>query len=767
MVSNIRILSGLFMSGAALAHCLPAGAQTVPPVPASAFAVASPSPVAATLRRFGDSRTALTFSGEMADASLPFFVTAEETSRPARLVLALSGAVSIAPETSNIQVFVNDVAVTSTTLGSDARLAVDLPPGLLQPGYNAVRFALTQHHRVDCSINATYELWSRIDPAASGIDFGLGTARLAGLGELPALGRTGGEPLLVRGVLPPNAGPEEIGTVMEAVQAAILLGGFNGAAVEFGEGPGTGSGLDVAVGTPADLAAAGLPAGASSPNTTVPGVALLQSAPGGRALLAVSSATAGDLSRTVSLLAAEVSKTSVAGTPAGLRAHDEQNGHSLGAGRAASLAELGFVTKEFAGRFFRDEVAFTLPADFYAADYADASLVLDAAYAAGLGSQARLLVRANGREVSSLSLSSARAGRISRQALRIPLGALKPGRNILSFEANLARESDAVCDPAAEANPAVRFALSDTSVLKMPYLARIGHLPDVAAFAGGGQHRGGDRDGLTVLVPGLDPAGLGAAASVLSRTALADGRTQKVRLVSALPVGETGDVLAAGTFASLPVSLTRAVRLDPVEGAEAATLGEDAPAQAGVLSIAANAATGSSNLLAAISDTADLKNELLAFVEPAARSFLDALGWSSDVFGDQPAGVAVKPGADTLVTLAQAPMAGSASTAWTVIAARSSEELEQGARSLVQPDVWPHIEGAATLLSRDGTVSTVAAQGERLFQTQPFSVQNSRYILAGWFSRHTENYLFAVMLLGLLLAATTRFFLRGIGKGGK
>ncbi len=94
--------------------------------------------------------------------------------RPARRVrLSYSNAISVMPETSRLTIFVNDIQVAQTPIAAASDpggVDVELPKGLLTAGYNRVRIAVSQRHRVDCSLEATYELWTQLDPAASGSD---------------------------------------------------------------------------------------------------------------------------------------------------------------------------------------------------------------------------------------------------------------------------------------------------------------------------------------------------------------------------------------------------------------------------------------------------------------------------------------------------------------------------------------------------------------------------------------------------------------------
>ena len=98
------------------------------------------------------------------------------TSRPrrrgarARIHLGYTNAISVMPEASTLSISVNDVPVAQTPIAAatdPGALDVELPRGLLTQGYNSVRIAVAQRHRVDCSMEATYELWTQLDPATS------------------------------------------------------------------------------------------------------------------------------------------------------------------------------------------------------------------------------------------------------------------------------------------------------------------------------------------------------------------------------------------------------------------------------------------------------------------------------------------------------------------------------------------------------------------------------------------------------------------------
>jgi hypothetical protein len=143
------------------------------------------------LRRIGANRGALFFNGESASNEYAFYALPAEIAGTTKLVLSLQTSISTAPESSAMRVFINDqdVGTIKLTAGDPYRAELKVPNGLIQPGYNAVSILVDQKHRVDCTIDATYELWTQIDPDHSGFVFGgKATAGGTAMPDLIALG---------------------------------------------------------------------------------------------------------------------------------------------------------------------------------------------------------------------------------------------------------------------------------------------------------------------------------------------------------------------------------------------------------------------------------------------------------------------------------------------------------------------------------------------------------------------------------------------------
>nr|WP_281437046.1 cellulose biosynthesis cyclic di-GMP-binding regulatory protein BcsB [Methylobacterium aquaticum] len=89
-----------------------------------------------------------------------------------RFQVGYLSAISVLPEASTLRIVLNGAEIGRTAVDGARGLrreTVTIPPGALRPGFNAVTIAVDQRHRVDCSVPATYELWTQIDPDTTGL----------------------------------------------------------------------------------------------------------------------------------------------------------------------------------------------------------------------------------------------------------------------------------------------------------------------------------------------------------------------------------------------------------------------------------------------------------------------------------------------------------------------------------------------------------------------------------------------------------------------
>jgi len=718
------------------------------------------------IRRLIADKRDLFFPGETANREYPFVVLPSEMTGSAKLILTLQTAISVAPERSAMRIFVNDRDIGTVNLksGDAHQVELELPKGLLQPGYNAVTVLLDQSHRVDCSVEATYELWTQIDPSSSGFVFTRNAKDdPSDVSTLLAYSRDVNGHAAINGMIPRGAAGEDINRTFAVVQALSILGHFDRPVVTVGSEHGSGPGIDLVVGTfgtVRDLIG-------TTPEQA--GVQFDIDPASGRSRMIVAARTADELASTIRDFTLRAQTEITDGSPQGRRALGNRRGRLLESGSENTLAELGFVSRPFAGRHFEQSITFSLPADFYPGDYGAATFKLNAEYAAGLSPSAQMVVRANGDTVANIRLGEGRSGRIEGQVLPIPLDKLRPGYNVIEFEAELSNAADAVCDPATLGNPTARFFIKGDSTLNIPAFAQIGHAPDLAVVSAGKAGFGGGDTATPLYVEGMDNDMLGAAGSFLAKMAYASREVSLVSVTSGWPLDRQGPLLAFGSFSGFSSQLRSDLGIDlsPVSSNLALSLDENQPESQGAQAEQAAPALSVDGAPVQAEDerptslVARLQDGLGAIFEGTkVRVQIQAaeLGLMDDptvLNNDTVYQVANE--ADMLV----AQRLVNDRDAWTVVAFRNPETLSEGMRSLAQADVWGRLGGSVNTLTLDGTVvDRKMAAHERLYETKPLSLQNGRLIVAGWFSNNAREFTIAQILVAILLGVSTCIVLR-------
>ncbi len=165
-MSNITTLRASAAVASLLAlSSLPAMAAAPPlqVVPAAA-----PS---AVLKHLPAGHDELTFRGETTRRSWPIYLARGDIERTRTFQLALKSTVALLPDRSTVKLSINGHLLATLPVRSSenfAVLPVAIPPGVLVPGFNSVDVSVVMEHRVDCSVAATYELWTQLDPAQTG-----------------------------------------------------------------------------------------------------------------------------------------------------------------------------------------------------------------------------------------------------------------------------------------------------------------------------------------------------------------------------------------------------------------------------------------------------------------------------------------------------------------------------------------------------------------------------------------------------------------------
>ncbi|WP_237479582.1 cellulose biosynthesis cyclic di-GMP-binding regulatory protein BcsB [Lichenibacterium dinghuense] len=778
MISTLRrrpSVAAALLLGTALSLAGPAGAAPADDADATGtIAPAEPPATPAPLHRLGAGARQLLLSGEADARDYPVYLTAAEARSHAHLHLTITNAVSVMAEASRLRVLVNDVAVSETPIASPRAedpgvLDIDLPASLLEPGFNAVRLEVQERHRVDCSLAATYELWTQVDPATAGFTFdGLAASSLSDVADLPALPAAEDGTTPMRLVVPKGTDAAALDRLLRAAEAVSLRGRFAHPAVEVASAPADRPGLDIVAGTADDLKRADL--GDLVPDDGAP-AALRPGATPGYSTLVLSGQGPAEVDAAV----ASLGGTDASGTPAGLRALALAGGRPVEGGSALTLRDLGVPTQEFSGRLFRTGFDLLLPPDFYPADYGAMTIRLDAAYAAGLDRGSQILVRVNGHDAASLPLGDRAGDAFRRRPVTVPLGSLRPGLNHVSLEAQLATAADAACDAAATVSAAAgaggkRFALLDSTGVELPAIARIARMPSLSATAAAGFPYAGRKAPGLLYLPHPDADAVSAAATLLSRAAVAAGGPIDARLALGRDVGLKGPALVVAAYADLPPAVIDAAGLDAeamrgawshIEARSAAGARlRDARALAGRPPAPGEAAIGErdgATLFRRWSDDVSAGQWRLNPGALLARLLEKAAGLSSanlPRWGRTEGRVAVT--SDMRLAVAQHEAPGGHGDTWTLVLAPTGETLRSSVLAVTAPDLWSQFDGrAATFDPRSDRLATVQAQSDYFVPTATLSPGNVRLIAAGWMSTEIDAYVLGFLLIAGALGAAT------------
>jgi hypothetical protein len=247
-------------------------------------------------RRFPAGTGGYRLAGEEASLQFPVYATEAQARGPTKLRVSYLSAISVAPESSELSGSVNGTRVGWTRIQAPGAVKVvefPIPEGVLKPGYNAVTLAASQRHRVDCSTEATFELWTQIDPSRSGLV--VAQASDLDLKTLAALEPDESGALPIGVLLTERPSPERLERMIGAVQAVALVGRLARPAVSFGPALSGRAGLTLVVGTAAEIrGTAGLEELGA---ITGPRVAVLASRGSRAPLLVVTGVSAADVRR--------------------------------------------------------------------------------------------------------------------------------------------------------------------------------------------------------------------------------------------------------------------------------------------------------------------------------------------------------------------------------------------------------------------------------------------------------------------------------------
>ena len=729
----------------------PAEAQVLPLSAAPPAAVAAPAApsinAGVELRRLEIAGDSGFLQGESASRAWPVFVKDSEIGRANILQIGFSASISDSPTVSRLHVFVNDRAVGEIELkGGERNVSrrLRLEPGALAPGLNAVRVAFESAHRVDCSPQATYELWARIDPSISGLmltppahaasaDPGrdlidLMTARTAADGSTPIYVRS-----------PLNPDPKQAARLIRVVDAMARSLRFVNPVVKLGPAPAGLAGVELAIGAREDLAVDKVEAqgrGRISVSDAESRPLVLLSGDDASAVEEQAQAFIGDLDR-----------YAPTGSREGLRAAAEVSGVAVDGDRAFRLGDLGVDDDGGAGhgRRWERSATISLPQNFVPSVYAQAELRLKGSIPGGLSTGSAINVDVNGVGAASVPIAGDTPFDLEGQALYLPFSMFHPGVNKVTFEAISVAPGDAACETTIQTQ---RDALrvSPDSTLTFPHFARLQVGPDISRTLTARQD--GDRVNVALIHPDRDS--LGAAMTLLANLSV-QGRRPQVDLTYGAPASLAQPGIAFGPIADMPADLARVVRPLYVEGGPAHGYGRNGANADAEPPMTAAEGAGSAGMGRTlwIKLVRNLRWLGFAFDDPSQRHRL-IVRPDSVLIAEAPIGARFAQAGFAMPTIGAPP------ASWLIVASQSNEKLASGMNALIASDAWDQFHGQAAVFD-PGANRVASLSRSRLFYTLPkdWTLIDLRDAMAVIFSDHAIAYVGVLLLLTTLLSATT------------
>ncbi len=551
---------------------MPAYAPAATPLPAAAI---SPRPIATDasplagvgrpaaplkaratmLRHLSNNIQGYRLAGEVGSSEWPIYITDRQARRRLQFQLGYLSAVSVMPEVSRLTLSINDQAVGQTAIiaiQSVKTVVFDIPPGLMRAGFNSIRITAEQRHRVDCSLEATQELWTQIDPTQTGLILDEADATIDAISDLGALPADAQGALPIRAVTPANPTSRDIERLLRVVQLISIIGRFEQPVVDVGPLAGGAYGANLVVGTAAELASTVGPQMVGLVNK--PRAFVLPATADRRTTIVVTGADAQQVDEAIKQF---LVATKPKGAAAGLRAAAAFPGFRMEGGQRVRLGDIGVRSSEFDGRLFRVAFNIIMPSDFYPADYGRATVKVAGGYSPGLTSKAQLVMFVNERVAVSLPLLKSTGEVFKDNPLPLPLGFLRPGLNRIEIEAHVPTPSDESCDTLAARDATNRFLFLDSTEFELPPIARVGRMPDLAVTATGGFPFAGAQRRSKLYMPRLDPKSIGAASTFVAHLAVVAGRPIDFEITQIPPLKNKGPTLAVAPYDALDPDLLR------------------------------------------------------------------------------------------------------------------------------------------------------------------------------------------------------------------
>lgn len=772
------------------------------PMPAMPAAVVPLKPALKPIARPIMPYERVQLEGEMDARTWTIWLTEEEAEQASTVEAGYTNAIVVMPEVSRLRIFVNDQLALETPIASSkdvARVTAPVQPGLLRPGANVVRIEAVHRHRTDCAVQATYELWTRLEGIATGFGFaGKDPYRLRRLDDLPAVGVAPTGVTTIRLIPLPNAEAASPERLLRLAQAVARRGSYPRPVVTIAstDAPPAGRGtLTVVAGTTADVAGAGITNGVAAihpPPAGTDGPSFLEGSRFGPSTLVLAADNWGKVDASIARIAASAAAPRGERAALNTAAWLTPDVPLIRGERNLLLSDFGIRTQEFSGRRFRTRFSVAMPADFYAEAYGEAILHLDAAYSKTVRPGSHVDVYVNGQIAATMPITSRHGGLLRQFPLKIPMRHFKPGVNRLWLETVLDVEEDGRCLPSTMLAAANRFVLFDTTRLHVPQFGRIARRPSLGALAIGSFSSGAGDGPLPVILGQRDADTLGAAATLLARLATDTGRivevatsktVAEVAARSALFVGPAAD-LSNGILAQAGV--VESLRLTWRANAPVVDRGE--PGEKRFFDAAVQRYRDSGSPASATEGTRDA--ELPTMREDDAAAIYDR--WRDQLAGggglsgqivaleqwlkrtfdltfasfrlSRPVNTVFDPPLGTTMLIAQG-TSPQGDGSWTVVTGRSPQALAEGMAHVTAPNVWAQVSGAAAAFQASSHRLQVQPVSAFVFDApRDTSLGNLRLVVANWLSINIVPYAAALLVFCVLLGIATHLLLSRLGR---
>ena len=713
-----------------------------------------------TLRHLPATLSGWRIDGETGSLQWPIYVAANEAPSLTRFRLSYRSSAAVLPDTSTLTLAINDVVVGRIGIASPARIApidFDIPAGLLRGGFNAVRLSVEQRHGVDCSLGATYELWTDVVPGLSGFLANNDAPPPITLSDLAALRVRSDGAMPIEVMVGRRMKPARVEQVLLAAQAIVLAGRFQMPVVRFVTEATSAEGIRLFVGTSADNAS-------MMPSVTDGnGLTLLPATAGRAPTLIVGGTTEADVAASLAQLL-KLATADATGAPAGLRHAADIAGFKVSGGESIRLSDLGLSDTEFSGRMFRRTLTVAMPADVMTADYGKLTIDLAGGYAAGLKPDAQLRVEINGANSASMNLAKSSGDVFRHNEILIPLGQMQPGPNRVDIWAQLATKSDDACDVVATGDhDAKRFLLLANTQMRFPSLARIARAPDLLPFSAGAFPYASSVVPPRLVVPAPDRQSLSAAATIATRMAIAAHAVIPFSFAVTSDHSIAAHTLIVSPAQSLDPKIMDAIGLDPMS-VRAAWDNRDAAPDMPASERIVQRVPMSDDIVERWDDMVTQNTVLGSIRATTIAAFRRSTDWAIDLIL-RPTVTRNAVTSDAALIVAQGFPTNDSENLFTIVTAPSVSALAEGVERLMQPAHWAALRGRLFTMDTDGKrLTSVEATHARYIATQPASLGNARLVAAGWFSLNPMAYVVFVFILAGALAATTMTLVRNVGR---